>query len=485
MDGDAGTPALRISRRTLLKAAGAGLATSALSAVGPLAWLPERIAAAVPPGLPDIQHDIGAYLAPARTIDGTLFRFGPVHTAFVTLRLRRTPGIADQRALASALARLEQSYPFRPEGVFTFVSYGIPYFRRLPDTLVARHLPTLLEDPTRPVLEEAVPAPTDVVAGNGVTKQRFNVPVVIEDNDVLLTVRSDRAEHLRDVISWLFEDSAELCGQRVASPRLEDLFEVTTVRAMFAQPGLPRKVAEAAGLPFASRINRESPMWMGFADPQVAGSGPASITTFAGNASARLTSATTGDYFDNASVQVLSHVILDLAQFYADEEPYTERVQYMFRSDPIPSTEYHDQYTDGGGPAYFPNLFRGAGDAERNAQGDGTYDSARRMGHLAALQRSSRAADGTPLHMRMDGPGFDPMDVPDGSAQPKLQFTAFVPTAQRFRRMRRDQASLDLVKKYGVQDDDDGLERFLTATRRQNFLAPPRRHRAFPLVEFS
>lgn len=32
---------------------------------------------------------------------------------------------------------------------------------------------------------------------------------------------------------------------------------------------------------------------------------------------------------------------------------------------------------------------------------------------------------------------------------------------------------------------DDGLERFLTATRRQNFLIPPRRHRSFPLLEFT
>jgi hypothetical protein len=32
---------------------------------------------------------------------------------------------------------------------------------------------------------------------------------------------------------------------------------------------------------------------------------------------------------------------------------------------------------------------------------------------------------------------------------------------------------------------DNGLERFLTTTRRQNFLVPPRRNRAFPLVELT
>ncbi|MFF4426866.1 hypothetical protein ACFY04_40055 [Streptomyces sp. NPDC001549] len=37
---------------------------------------------------------------------------------------------------------------------------------------------------------------------------------------------------------------------------------------------------------------------------------------------------------------------------------------------------------------------------------------------------------------------------------------------------------------HGVPEEENGLERFLTATRCQNFLTPPRRHRAFPLVEF-
>ena len=42
-----------------------------------------------------------------------------------------------------------------------------------------------------------------------------------------------------------------------------------------------------------------------------------------------------------------------------------------------------------------------------------------------------------------------------------------------------------LVQQFGVDPDDNGLERFLTATRRQNFLIPPRRNRAFPLVELA
>jgi hypothetical protein len=36
------------------------------------------------------------------------------------------------------------------------------------------------------------------------------------------------------------------------------------------------------------------------------------------------------------------------------------------------------------------------------------------MGYLSTLQRSSRSAAGQPIHIRMDGPGFDSLDVPGG-----------------------------------------------------------------------
>jgi hypothetical protein len=185
----------------------------------------------------------------------------------------------------------------------------------------------------------------------------------------------------------------------------------------------------------------------------------------------------------------LAHTIEDLAQFYdknppneGDPETYTERVQYMFRSDPIPSTGAKNQFANGGGPAYFDNVFQGTGDAARNAKAIGTYQGERRMGHLCALQRSSRAPDGTPLHIRNDGPGFDNMDVPGGSKQPKLAVCRLRP----HRRLLPGDAGQPGVagpgEQVGVDPSDNGLERFLTATRRQNFLVPPRRHRAFPFA---
>jgi hypothetical protein len=85
----------------------------------------------------------------------------------------------------------------------------------------------------------------------------------------------------------------------------------------------------------------------------------------------------------------------------------------------------------------------------------------------------------------VDGAGFDSMDVPSGGNLPKLHFSIFVPTAEVFERMRRYQAATDLATAFNVPARNNGIDSFMTATRRQNFLVPPRQHRAFPLVEVS
>jgi hypothetical protein len=454
-------------REFVASAARLGLAASTLGALDALASMPARADAAR--RRPDIQFDIAGAIAPARTVDGVVVRFPPVYTSFTTLALRRRPSRADQERLQTALLAVERRHPAGPRGVLLTVAYGIPYFERLPGGLdgglVYDHIPRLRSDARRPVLEEAVAGPTDVSPSNpGVVKRAFNVPVRIESNDMLIIMRSDSTRIIDAALAQLTSSSA-----------LRGLLRVTSRRLMFQQIGLPRKVAERERLPFANAISPRSPMWMGFADQQVTGSAPAPAVTFAGSPSARLTTARRGDYFDNGAIVHLSHLIEDLEQFYA--EPYGERVQCMFRPNPPPARGNADQFTDGGGPAFLQNAFHDPGNARAGAA------SSRRLGHLAALQRCSRAADTTPLHIRADGTGFDSLDVPGGAKQPKLQFAMFVPTSQLFADMRRAQASLDLAAEFGIDERRNGIERFVTATRRQNFLVPPRRHRAFPLVE--
>ncbi|HEX5402382.1 MAG TPA: hypothetical protein VFX16_08785, partial [Pseudonocardiaceae bacterium] len=464
-----------------------------------LATIPDRAVADTTTAAPkpsDIQFDIGAFIAAPQTSAGVTFQLPPVHTAFLTAQLLRHPIPADQAELNRALAALEVAYPWGASGLITFVSYGVPYFKRLNPAVVNAKVPKLAANHARSVLQEAVASPTDVVAGNGISKLRFNVPVKIESNDMVFTMRSDNAQFLQDAVNFL-NGSNSLRGVPVRSPAFGSLLRFTSSRAMFVQQGLPRSMATSNSLPFANFIQPDSPMWMGFLDQQTNAAGPAAITTFAGNASSHLTTATAGTYFDNGAIQHLSHNIIDMLQWFDMDTPtsppdsdgvFTERVQYMYHSPQI-NDGNADQFTNGGGPSILPNENRGPNYASQTAQGIGTNidpttgQGEHRIGHLSTLQRSSRAADGTPIHIRMDGPGFDNLDVPDGSKQPKLQFTVFVPTSDFFQTMRSNQASQDLVKQFNIPNEDNGLERFITATRRQNFLIPPRRHRAYPLIE--
>jgi len=504
------------SRRTMLRVGLVGAAATAFSGLDVVSPI-RRMAHAAPVALPDIQYAIGSYLPPAVLIaeagapaGGTIFGFGPVYTLFLTAKLNKTPTKSDRTTLEKALSTIEARYPFSPAGVFTHISYGIPYFQRLPGgmtgPLVWSRMPKLIDNQTRAVLEEAVPGPTDIHPSNpAISKPRFNVPVRIEDNDVLITIRSDSRANLTDVQNWLW-GSNKLNGVKVPSPAFGTLFSWTSSRLMFGGRGLPRQIADANKLPYASYVHPDSPMWMGFADMVADAFGPPEICAFQGNASARLTTETGAGYFANSSIQVLNHVILDLTEWYLTngteitpnntDVSYLERVQYMYRPHNPPAFGRADQFTDGGGPTFLPNVYQGTDDARNGclagsfqAGGDpanpGLNSQHKMLGHISTLQRSSRAADGTPLHIRVDGPGFDAMDVPDGSNQPKLHFSALVPTADLFRRMRISQASLDLAQEFRVELGDQGLEHRITATRRQNFLMPRRKNRSFPLLELT
>jgi hypothetical protein len=522
-----------MTRRHLLRL-GIGLAgttAATLAAVDTLAWAPQRVQGArAATTFSDIQFDIGSLLHPVQTFAGVPVQFGVIYTYMQPATLTRTPTKADQTTLANALNTIEATYPANPSsGVFIFTSYGLPYFNRLPQSVVAANMPLRNDGSNKPTLEEAVPSPTDISPLNpGITKRTFTVPVQIESNDMLFTLRSDILGHITDVLSWL-QGSNSLNGGFVASPAFNGLFTFGPPRVNFVQPGLPRQLANSNHFPYATSINPASSMWMGFVDQQVDGSATSMPSlTFAGNSIAHLTTAKAGDYFDNGSIQHLSHVIDDLPQFYDQNpdsaEPFDERVQYMFRSKmnngkpglPYP-VDPNNAFLDGGGQnapegdifqkqmsAFLPDLFLGKDDMATNfdpavlAQVNNPHKKYR-VGHESALQRSSRAANGAPLHLRMDGPGLTTLDVPGGVATPTLEFTIMVPTAEFFRVMRINSASLDYVKAgdnggtalsvapgiEAADADDDGLERFLTATRRQNFLMPPRRHRAFPLVELT
>jgi hypothetical protein len=545
----------KLSRRSAIKA-GFGVAVAAqLAIIEQAAFTPARASAATSPrvtpnatALPTIQYDIGAFINPPITLnDGAgnvQAQFGPIFQYFVPATLLRQPTVNDISGMDYALNTIESHYAFSPSGAFVHVSYGVPYFNLLRGglngNLVQSFMPQLRNgrnpDGTTGAFVEAVASPTDVIGGlvggpnapvPGVTKDRFNVNVVIERNHMLFQLRSDSVSNLNDILAWL-KGSNTLAGRATQSPPFRNFVNFGTTRVQFTQRGLPAQMATSNNFEYAPRINPDSPMWMGFLDQQTDSSGPAAITTFAGNASAHLTNARPGDYLGLGSVVHLSHDIEDLFQFYAtpnqdsrhpDGEDAPERLMYMFRANQTGTTNglpspfnATDPFTRGGCPAFVPNRFVGPNDAFLDAQDAGglfnpnsppatqqtqTNTGLPRIGHEQSLQRSSRAADGTPLHIRVDGPGFSSLDVPAfttfpggtavpaGSVQPKLEFAAFVPTAEVFRQMRVNTAAQDLQVQFKVDPDDNGLERFITATRRQNFLVPPRPVRSFPLIEFN
>ena len=550
-----------MSRRSALKTGGMALLLTQAALLEQSMIAPVRPAYAA--SFTDIQFQVGQFMPPGTYAGVQTYNdgagpvtasFGPVYSTFTPIRLTRTPTTADQATLAGALAQIEAHFDASPSGLLVVsVSYGIPYFNRLPQSLVAANMPRLTQNTSRWVLENAVAGPTDVVGGvvqgtqNPPPKERFNINVNLEQNDMLLHMRSDSIANLTNAIAWL-QGSNNLHGAVITSPSLGGLLNFQATRVQFMQPGMPRRVADqaAAANPafyeFHTRINPNSSMVMGFTDQMTDSSSPTAATvTFVGdprNANTTgLTTARAGDYFDNGSIIHFSHDIDDLYQFYQTAaqdptggggEPFTERIQYMFRSNQtgsgffgLPAQPNADEFTNGGGPAFVNNVFQGTNSAllgamakdgkvtsQINTDPNATFTGEQRLGHEAALQRTSRAADGTPLHIRMDGPGFDGMDVPAfqthpdmpsisvqvpaGTSQFKLQFAVFVPTSEFFRQMRVSMGAQDLFAQFGKPADpngvnfsDNGLERFITATRRQNFLVPPRRHRAFPLVELA
>ena len=71
-----------LNRRTLLKAGGAvGGATALLGALDLVAWKPLRKEAGAAT-ISDIQHGIGAFIAPAFDEEGVRVQFGPIFTQF-------------------------------------------------------------------------------------------------------------------------------------------------------------------------------------------------------------------------------------------------------------------------------------------------------------------------------------------------------------------------------------------------------------------
>jgi hypothetical protein len=452
----------RISRRRLLQATGGALAVGAGAAAlyrGLALIAPPARQVVRPPrgGYPHGQYQIADYgvrVRPDRD-SGVDVVIPPVWNLVITATLTRAPGLREQQRLEAALRAVESAYAYTPAGVFALVAYGLPYFRAYvhPD-LFAAHLPRMADDGTTPALLDAVRFSSDPPS------------TLLEANDVVFQLRSDVLDHLHDVQRALFGRSGTLAGQPARAADISDLFHVTSVRTGFGGAGLPRQMAQHAGLKVAAQIPPTAPLFMGFTSTQQIGEAKEVAVSFDGKRDPLLqplTTARPGDYFAGGTALHVSHMFEDLDGWYALS--YDERSARMFHLNAVTTP----------GRITIQTLWLNPNTTEFDAQQN------RVIGHNEAVQQGSRSAEGQALQLRVD---FNTVDAMDGAAPaPGLHFLAFTPGSQIFHRSRQGMDATDLVQRYGISPHANGINAFLRVTRRQNFLVPPRAHRAFPLVE--
>lgn len=461
----------RLSRRRLLQIAGGGVVATAgaaalyarLAAGAPAVQrdVPAGAPVGGPPrgGYPVGQYQVADYGVRVQ-IDadsGIEVIIPPRWNLVITTRLTRPPTLSDQQRLEAALRSVEAAYSYSPTGIFALVAYGLPYFRaHTRPEVFAAHLPNMADAQAAPVVLDAIRFASDPPS------------TLLEANDVAFHLRSDVLAQLHDVRQALFGHSGTLRGHPAPAADISDLFEVTSVRTGFIGAGLPRLMAQQAHLGVADKIPADTPLFMGFTSTQQLGQAHEVAVRFDGRPDPLvrpLTTAKPGDYFAGGTALAVSHLVEDLESWYALS--YEERAARMFHYDvPAPPGRITVQTL-----WLNPNTT--------------TIDAQQRqvIGHNEAVQRGSRTLEGQALQLRVD---FNTLDALD-TAGPRtgVHFLSFSPGSQVFQQSRQGMDATDVAGAYQIAPKANGINAFIRATRRQNFLVPPRAHRAFPLLELS
>jgi hypothetical protein len=470
---------MRLTRRALLGSAAAGALAAAgiYELVDQLAGSPARPRAGALPPEQHLLDGVGIVVD-----NGVEVVVPPLHHEVVTAKLRVGESRADLRDAQVELERilrlLEERYEATPSGLGVTVAWGLPYFRRYVPGQADRHLPLdtrATVEAAKPVraLEDAIRFPSDPP------------DTILEENDVAVLLRSDSLANVSDGAETLFDE-------------LKGLFAVTSIRKGFAGGGfdgsksLPKQMATAAGVPGADLIPDTSELFLGFTSTQKQGLGPPRIANFETLGHVDLGP---GRYFAQGTNMHLSHLFEDLEFWYLQFD-HQERVDTTFR----PGLEVEPTTL---------TVPQAAEDVQSAAKVAQDYETYRRIGHSGSIQPSSRLdravegpdgtvyQKGTAIPQRAD---FNTLDNPffwTGAPERDrfvdepaagLHFVVFNPSSDDFRRNR---LAMDGVLPNGTKlpfeprSRGQGFNAVLQTTHRQNFLVPPRRHRAFPLSELS
>jgi hypothetical protein len=386
----------------------------------------------------------------------------PRHHQLVTANIRTDDLRGAQRQLSAALDELERTYEQTPAGLGVTIGWGLPYFERYGPEAWRVHAPH-----DRRARKSALLPPVRFPSDPHET--------VLEQNDVVLLLRSDVHDHLAHAA-----DALKL-----------DFLDVTSVRRGFVGGGLPKKLALAAGVPGADLVPESAQLFLGFTSTQKDALGPRLI---ANHETLGYVELGPKHYFRQGTHMHVSHLFEDLEAWYLNFD-FDERVATAFQPGRPRVRE---------GTLTVPQPPRRA-DSSRDVERD--FRRQGRIGHSSSLQPSTRLQEdyvaddgtvykkGTAIPQRAD---FNTLDNPfawssrgdlDGmqpGPRAGLHFVVFNPSSDDFHRNRMamdgrlpDGTKLPLEARARQQ----GFNSILRTTHRQNFLVPPRRHRSFPLAE--
>ncbi len=406
----------------------------------------------------------------------------PLHHRVVTARVR-VSGTAKLRAartrLERQLAGIERRYPSSPAGVGVTLAWGLPYFRKhvakSPD---GRRYPNYLPVDLRAskARGKRVPAVLDATrfASDG-------QETVLGGDDLAVLIRSDSSARIDE-------------AQRAIFGALADVFSVTSVRNGFLGggfsegQGLAKQMALAAGLPGAELIVDGVQMFLGFTSTQKAAMAPDRVASF--ETLPGITDQRRGSFWAGGAAMHLSHLNEDLERWWKDVV-FTEQLRAMTR----PGLTVPDKtYTI----AEDVTRVESAADVRDDLARFGAVGHSATLQTVTRLQKDTRDAygavrpRGTAIVQRAD---FNTLDNAfaqsvvagevSGTPTAGVHFIAFAPSSDLFNRARRamdgslgDGSTLPL----DARSRQQGFNSFIHATHRQNFLAPPRAHRAFPLA---
>jgi hypothetical protein len=406
----------------------------------------------------------------------------PLHHRVVTARVRAARPATLRAArirLERQLAAIERRHPASPAGVGVTLAWGLPYFRKhVPTSPDGRRYPAYLPVDVRASKARGTKVPAVLDA----TRFASDGPeVVLGGDDLAVLIRSDSVARIDE-------------AQHAIFAVLDDVFAIMSVRNGFLGggfsegQGLAKQMALAAGLPGAELIVDGVQMFLGFTSTQKAAMAPDRIASF--ETLPGMTDQRRGSLWAGGAAMHLSHLNEDLERWWKDVA-FTEQLRAMTRPGlTVPDKTY--------------TIAEDVTRVERAAEVRADLARFGAVGHSATLQTVTRLQKdtrdaygvvrprGTAIVQRAD---FNTLDnafaqsivAAETSSTPTagLHFVAFAPSSDLFNRARRamdgslgDGSTLPI----GPRANEQGFNAFIHATHRQNFLAPPRAHRSFPLL---